>query len=604
MQPAGGTYAAILYALLLVAVAFSASGPPTVGDAGEYLAYVSRFLHLEGPAIPPAEIPVLRQDLAAIDPGLGSWDIEAATFADRSGARHFVHFWLYPLIATPFVALTTKAGLGVTAGFVLVHAALLLLAFHAVSRAAGSIIALLLMAGPVVWWLDKPHPEVFLVALLSIAFASWRDRPIVSLICVGLAGAQVAPLAIFVPLIAMAIALSRRDRETRVGRTRSLLIGAAAVAAITVAPSLYYFWRFGELSLFGRLSTPHWPWPHFGTELFDLTLGLVPNWPMFAAAVLTAAAIAIVRAPRDRRRIDIAMALVGVLVLLFVFPQIGNVTHGGTPGMSRYGLWLVPLAIPVFAVVRGSRPWLWLSLAAAAASVPYSLVHFHPSRPEFSHRPTAVSLWVWQHHPDWSTPLPRVFVNALRAPDETAPVATPHCTKALLIGRGEAQGMWPRACAPARVPAECRTPGALCYANRHALVYRFTPVTSAQANFLYDPQRVWAKAAEEGIFSVMASIGWADLTPLDPENRASLLSGVERARVEMLAGNRDRLFAVLRPVSAGARVRVRHAAPANVVLTDGETGRVIREMALDASSESVLTLDEPRQLVVLTVRSR
>src|SRR5687767_12532453 len=103
MQPAGGTYAAILYALLLVAVAFSASGPPTVGDAGEYLAYVSRFLHLKGPAIAPAEIPVLRQDLAAIDSGLGSWDIEAATFADRSGARHFVHFWLYPLIATPFV---------------------------------------------------------------------------------------------------------------------------------------------------------------------------------------------------------------------------------------------------------------------------------------------------------------------------------------------------------------------------------------------------------------------------------------------------------------------------------------------------------------------
>src|SRR5688572_15043406 len=130
---AGTRAAAVLYVLLLGTALIGATGLQTVGDAGEYLAYVSRFLHLKGPAISPGDIPELRQDLAAIDPGLGSWDIDAATFADRFGTRHFVHFWLYPLIATPFVALTTKAGLGAAAGFVLVHAVLLLLAFHAVS---------------------------------------------------------------------------------------------------------------------------------------------------------------------------------------------------------------------------------------------------------------------------------------------------------------------------------------------------------------------------------------------------------------------------------------------------------------------------------------
>ena len=33
-------------------------------------------------------------------------------------------------------------------------------------------------------------------------------------------------------------------------------------------------------------------------------------------------------------------------VFLMSFAQTGNMHHGGTPGMSRYILWLVPLGVP------------------------------------------------------------------------------------------------------------------------------------------------------------------------------------------------------------------------------------------------------------------
>ena len=586
----------LAYGVLLLTLAITSS-PHAVGDGGEYLAYVTRFSRGASPAIAVDEMPQLHRDLAAIEPGLSQWDTEASMHVDRFARRHFVHFWLYPAIATPLVILAGALHLDPRSGFTALHVILLMLAFLAVARSAGWIVAWLLMAGPVVWWLDKPHPEVFLYTLLAIALATWRERPIAALLCAGLAAAQVTPFAIIVPAIAAAALVDRPQRW----HDRRFWLGVCSAAIVSLMAPVFYLWRFGEISVFMRLTTSQWPWAHFGTELFDLTIGLIPNWLMFGAAVLVALLIGVMSRARELRRLDVFAAALSVIVLLLVFPRIGNVTHGGTPGVSRYGLWLVPLAIPLFVAIRGSRRWLWTSLALTAVSVPYSLVMFHPARPQFSHRPTALALWVWRHHPGWSTPLPRVFVNALREPDETAPVATAGCTKALLIGRGEAQGMWPRACLPAPVPPECRVPAALCYANRDASTYRFTPVTSAQANFTYDPRRVWPKAAEAAVSSAMAYAEWEELDVVDPADDGEAVERAEGAEIEIAMQRDGRLFMVLRHVAAGARVQLQRDSRSRAIVIDGETGQVIQELTVDAGA-SVLTLDQARETVVLALR--
>jgi hypothetical protein len=585
------------YGVLLLILAVTSS-PQTMGDAGEYLGYAARFVRGAGPIVDAREVPQLRQDLAAIDPGLAHWDVDAAMHVDRSGGRHFVHFWVYPALATPFVMLASALHLDLRSGFTMLHAVLLVLAFPVVARCAGSVIAWLLLAGPIVWWLDKPHPEVFLFSMLSIAFAFWRDRPVVSAVCAGLAAAQVGPFAILVPAILTTALVDRPDRR----RDRRFWIGASAAVAVTLLAPVFYLWRFGEISPLTRLSTAQWPWAHFGTELFDLTIGLIPNWPLFGAAVTAAVAIVAISRPRELGRLDAISAAAATIVLLFVFPRIGNVTHGATPGLSRYGLWLVPFALPLMMAARGLWSWQRISLALAVVSVPYSLVMFHPARPEFSHRPTSLAQWVWRHHPGWSTPLPRVFVNALRAPDETAPVATSGCTKALLIGRGESQGMWPRACMPAPVPSECRTPGALCYANRDVASYAFTPATSEQARFTYDPDRVWPKNAEPGVSAAMSFAGWPDLQSTSG-GIAAALDRVEGARIEVAMERDDRLFMVLRHVAAGARVHVHPRVPSHVQLVDGESGQVIQALPT-ADGPTVVTVNEMRTTVVLAMRGQ
>ena len=584
------------YGLLLISLTLTSS-PQTMGDAGEYLGYVTRFMRGAGPMIEAEELPQLRQDLAAMDPGLSQWDLDAAMHVDRFAARHFVHFWLYPAVAAPFAMLAAALHLDPRSGFTMLHVILLMLTFRVVARRAGAVVAWLLVASPILWWLDKPHPEVFLFSTLSMALATWRDRPVIAMACASAAAAQVAPFAIIVPALLVAAVV---DRPARL-QERRFWIGSAAAIAVTLMAPVFYLWRFAEISPLTRLSTSRWPWAHFATELFDLTIGLIPNWPLFGAAVLAAAVIVAIGRPRELRRLDVIAAAGATLVLLLVFPRIGNVTHGATPGLSRYGLWLVPLVMPLMLAARDHRAWRWISLTLAVASVPYSLLMFHPARPEFSHRPTAVALWVWRHQPGWSAPLPRVFVNALRAPDETAPVATSGCTKALLIGRGESQGMWPRACMPAPVPPECRVPGTLCYANLDASTYRFTPVTSEQATFTYDPTRVWPKSAEAAVASAMSWAGWPTLDAVRPQNLTAL-DHIEGGQIEIGMERDTGSFVVFRRVSAAARIHVRRDVPSRALLLDGVTGQVIQELTI-APGASALTVDQARDTVILALRA-
>ena len=67
----------------------------------------------------------------------------------------------------------------------------------------------------------------------------------------------------------------------------------------------------------------------------------------------------------------------GLMALLFLvsFTQTTNFNSGGTPDPSRYGLWLVPFAIPILSSVPASARWLKV---LAAGSVAWCVWAFAP----------------------------------------------------------------------------------------------------------------------------------------------------------------------------------------------------------------------------------
>jgi hypothetical protein len=159
--------------------------------------------------------------------------------------------------------------------------------------------------------------------------------------------------------------------------------------------------------------------------------------------------------------------------LLVVFAQSGNVNHGGTPGMSRYGLWLLALMMPLIAGgcarLEATRPVLLSTLIAI--SVVFSAYTF---RPEWNDRggdpsPNWLAQTIWTRWPAADNPVPEVFAERVAGRDGTpiVPVGTAGCEKLLIRGDGT-ETWWPFPCRPKPVPEACTVRNALCYVNAGA----------------------------------------------------------------------------------------------------------------------------------------
>ena len=162
------------------------------------------------------------------------------------------------------------------------------------------------------------------------------------------------------------------------------------------------------------------------------------------------------------RRVSMELVLVvcAAAFFLFSFAQTENFNHGGTRHMSRYGLWLIPLTIPLFQRVADDWPKVarrWLPAFALVSSA-WALATFHPGLRETYLRPTRIAELVWTRYPRLTQPLPEIFVERLRGRELSwnLPVATSGCEKVLVRGHGDGSSVWPDRCPPV-TDASCWT---------------------------------------------------------------------------------------------------------------------------------------------------
>ena len=265
--------AALLYALLLLGL-IGGSSMRAPGDGGEYLAYAMRLSDLQPASFKPEDAVSLHAVVAAAEPQLASWDVLSSAHRDIEGRLQFVHFWLYPLIASPLVAVAKAIRLNPMAGFAALHAVLLIVAFVAVHRRTDLPTTLVLLAGPIIWWIDKVHPEVLLFSLTTIALATWTEFPLISLCAASIVGAQVSPFAIALPLL---VGAQIRDVPTRRYQW-SYWLGVLAAFLVVALPPVYYLWRFRRPTLFVGAASLRWPHlEEITTVLWDLNVGLLPG---------------------------------------------------------------------------------------------------------------------------------------------------------------------------------------------------------------------------------------------------------------------------------------------------------------------------------------
>jgi len=558
-----------------------------VGDGHEYVAMAVNLAAGRPPALSDAERGRVESEMGWTPGVLSALPGRAALVGD-DGRQDFYHFWLYPLLTAPAVAAVRAVGGRVLAGFAATNLALLVLAALLVQRRAGAGSIAVLFASPLLWWVDKPHPEVFFVAVVAMALALADERPQWALPLAGLVAAQNGA---FLPPLAIATAWAWVRQ-----RRRPFLLSSTAIAwGLAAVSPLYYLLHLGRSSPLAATVLVHLPGPReLWAVLGDPNLGLFPAWPSMAIVALAGLGMAVASLrERPGAAWDPLALLLSIATLLVVFTQPGNLNHGATRGMSRYALWLVAFAVPVLArLATRADARAKLALAALGALSVASLVpEYLPSRPVRYLEPTPLARWLWTRHPGLDHPLPEVFAERAWGypPLGSVPASTPVCEKALLSGDGTAVGKWPLACAPAEKPDPCRREGALCYADGGPGRYRF--VTAPAQPTWREPERrrwYWSGAPAKALANELRALPWTALGIVDPDDEGVFFAGRHAAGRVQLRTAPGAYLAWFDGPKGGAWVVPRVRQPAVAVLLDPLTGQELsRTRVLPAASEPV-----------------
>ncbi len=385
----------------------------------------------------------------------------------KDGNYEAVHFWMYSALAVPALWLTAFVGLGPSTAFLCTNLLLFGIALVAAFRQGRSNhVLVLVILSPGIWWLNKAHIETFTYSLLLVMVFTLRTQPGIGALAAGLASTQNPPIAALIPLMVLLLPEAR---------SRSAIPWLGAATGLAVLHPIYYLWRLGRWTALVESDFRIPPASRLTSFVVDLNVGLVPNAPFFVVAC--AVGCACLLQARSLRRSETIFATVAGGWFLFSFSQAININHGGTPSMTRYALWLMPLMLLLCSspkgceVVRTPRA-AGLFSAAVLLSALWSVIYFRPSVPENALSPTRLAMFQWTRYPSFQNPVPEIFAERLRHSDGVNPVAsTPGCEKALLQG-----GRWPHPCPPSEIPVWCAEEEMLCYANRTSSGYQFVRV--------------------------------------------------------------------------------------------------------------------------------
>jgi hypothetical protein len=355
---------------------------------------------------------------------------------------------------------------------------------------------------------------------------------------------------------------------------RRVWIAAAVGLVLAALNPLYHFmlgngaWRQAyDIDL-------HWPLAReLLTASLDPNVGILIHNPFLTAAVIIALFLALSRAPRQLFTPAHACVLVIGALFVLISTQTMNVNSGGTPGPSRYGLWLLPIAIPVLAA---APPTTALRIVAAVSLV-WSAIFFAPKLPENYLRPTALARTLWQRWPAVDNPLVEVFAERVSGsePAPEPPLASPGCDKVLIVGAGGGSATrWPARCEPAAAPPFCREVDVLCYANRSSGAYGFIrlPGTWSRSRSMPDERTAGPRAdpiaiAPGGSSAAFAAVrmgaGWSYLEEI----------AADEVRWRWMGDQAELAVVAHEPVSVKIRVDTRaHERPQRIRLSidDGE----------------------------------
>jgi hypothetical protein len=376
------------------------------GDSGEYVLMATAFARHLSPDIREDDV----RSVERTEPGLarlmrrtraGMVSAEPVLLGSihraPSGAYYSFHFWLYSLLAAPFVGVTMLVHASPVLALTLLNAGAVLAAawyaFVSVRGVRGLAFAVAFLVSGTTYYLPWTGPEALTAsAALVSALAAMQGRMGVALLAAGVASA--APLN---------------------GRLLALALGGACVAG---ASPLFFLVVFGEPSLIAKYTTDRSlaTGSRAFSLLFDLNQGMLIGVPGVMLGIL-GATIAAVRqpAPAVRHTVLFAFALAWTTVLLMLLPSL--TTHNWNSGCAvfvRYSYWsAMPLLATLLGIAGCSRGRLGGVVATSAfvvQLVPVVLNGVTGDRVWYT-RHNGIARFVMERAPALYNPEPEIFLE-------------------------------------------------------------------------------------------------------------------------------------------------------------------------------------------------
>jgi hypothetical protein len=435
-----------LFAVLVLRPALR-ERPQPQGDSAEYFLTSESLLNHGTPL-------VMQEDLGSLgELARRHGREEELTFpsslylASPAGDVQGIHFWAYPLATLPARVLLRALGEHELKAPQITNAALLLsalvhvLCFSTLSVLAARVFAAGLCLSPLLHFVLWPHPEVFSTTLVASALVFRHDRrPIPAVLCAALASTQNTPLVL---LAGWLLVSSFRAK----GRGDRVLLVAAFLPAL--APSALALLTLGTphvLIRAGAADTANLSLRRALELLLDPDIGLFPYAPL----TLLVALIALARRP-SRPLVEDAILLLG---MAFACTVVAN-WNSGTSGPSRYGVWLLPLAVDMLArsAAGASRAYRIAAVLAVAvqAAIAIGRGGLHAGDDHLRHGALAevvLDRWPSLYDPDFEVFTERTRHEEGQAEGPVVFEAGGRCRKALLQKRHVAElvgrcGPWP-----------------------------------------------------------------------------------------------------------------------------------------------------------------
>jgi hypothetical protein len=426
----------LIAAYILIGLALP--GPNQIrGDGVEYYAMTASLARFGTPYITPASAAyasglIGRLPWAAPDEALYDWLKRAVGPLVRNGNElDPTHFWFYSFLAAVFFWPLRLLGLNPSGAFVLLHIALLILAFAVVRRKLGptasACMLLLVFGSPLPWFITRPQVELFTALLGIIAFACLVAEDYLSAaLAFAAAAAQNPPFAVLAGL-AFLFGWARKKRTIL---TRSTFPLWAAAGLLSLLNPAYYFLRHGVLNPIvasgaARFGSDPYTGKKMFSILFDPDLGLFPDWPLALALLIALVVLAAKKKSGLKAPVWLFLGL-SSLILLRSQASTQNFNHGGTYHITRYALWYAPvffLALwRLFAALKENRPAFRRTVMTATAAL--CLVQgwdYRPTQPETYLEQTHLSRFLYDRFPGFFDPHPEVFVERQTGMEEFPP---------------------------------------------------------------------------------------------------------------------------------------------------------------------------------------